>query len=102
MSLTEEQNKSLFLEEPSPILSIVLKPKNKCNFVSSNFTCNFLYACEVCDGPLVPVALCTVCKRASVRKCLHCQRDIIIGTHSSCSALTFFYRVFMLTRSLRG
>ena len=97
MSSTEEQNQSLISKShKSPDLSCVSRPENRQeNFTSSNFPCNFLYACENCDGPLAPIAVCIVCKRASIRKCLHCQRNIITGTHLSCSTLISFAKTVL-------
>jgi len=92
MSNIEGQNQHLapgsriFAEFPSYLQS----EDKKNNFAPSTFPCNFLYACENCDGPLTPIALCIVCKRATSRKCLHCQRVIITDTHLSCSALIFY------------
>jgi len=100
MSKTEEQNQNLFSESKnSPKLPDYIKSENRHkNIVSSNFPCNFLYACENCDGPLAPTALCIVCRRASARKCLHCQRNIITGTHLSCSTLIVFAKDILRTR----
>ena len=91
MSNREGQNQSLLSKSQiSPELPGHIKSKDRQNdFVSSNFQCDFLYACENCDGPLVPTALCIVCKRAANRECLHCQKRIVAGTHSSCSTLIF-------------
>ena len=101
MSSTEEQNQSLLsMSHKSPDLSNVSRPESSKNFVSSNFPCNFLYACENCDGPLAPTAVCLVCKRATIRKCLHCQRDIITGTHLSCSTLIFFAKTVLHTHPI--
>lgn len=99
MSSTEEQNQRLLSKShKSPDLSNVSRPESRQeNFVSSNFPCNFLYACENCDGPLAPIAVCLVCKRATLRKCLHCQRDVITGTHLSCSTLIFFAKKILHT-----
>lgn len=103
MSHTEEQNQRLVSNNRhSPQLpdspTFEKRPEN--NFVSSNFPCNFLYACENCDGPLAPIAVCIVCKRASIRKCLHCQMDIITGTHLSCDTLISFAKNKLHTRQI--
>jgi len=95
MSHIEEQNQKLISNNRhSPHLpgSPAFENRAENNFVSSNFPCNFLYACENCDGPLAPIAICLVCKRASIRKCLHCKRDIITGTHLSCDTLISFVK----------
>ncbi len=31
------------------------------------------YACENCDGALVQLATCVVCKRTVLRICIHCE-----------------------------
>jgi len=100
MSNTEEQNQSLLSKSHnSPDSSYISLPEiRQENFESSKSTCNFLYACENCDGPLAPIALCIVCKRATMRNCLHCQRNIITGTHLSCNTLIFFAKDILHTR----
>lgn len=101
MSHIEEQNQRLISNNrhsPHSPGSTAFETRPKNNFVSSNFPCNFLYACENCDGPLAPIAVCLVCKRASIRKCLHCQRDIITGTHLLCDTLLSFARNKFHTR----
>ena len=103
MSHIEEQNQSLISNScHSPQLSNPLKHENRqeSDFSSSNFQCNFLYACENCDGPLAPIAVCIVCKRASIRKCIHCQRDIITGAHLSCDTLISFAKNKLHTRQI--
>lgn len=99
MSNTEEQNQSLLSKSPnSPDFLSSRAEIRQQDIVSSNFPCNFLYACENCDGPLTPIAVCVVCKRATMRECLHCQRHIITGTHLSCSTLIFFAKGIRYTR----
>ena len=41
------------------------------------------YACEYCDGALIHLANCVVCKRATIRKCTHCNTELKIS-HSAC------------------
>ena len=101
MSHIEEQNQSLLSNNRHPFHLLGTPPfenRPENNFISSNFSCNFLYACENCDGPLAPIAICLVCKRASIRKCLHCQRDIITDTHLSCDTLISFAKNKIHTR----
>ena len=103
MSHMEEQNQSLISNNRHfNQLSDSPKYENRQenDFVSSNSQCNFLYACENCDGPLAPIAVCIVCKRASIRKCLHCQRDIITGTHLTCDTLISFANSILHTRQI--
>ncbi len=38
-----------------------------------NLIKKLLYVCEKCDGALVQLATCTVCKRTVLRICVHCQ-----------------------------
>jgi hypothetical protein len=100
MSPLEEQNQSLISNSHSHQLfnSPKYEHRQDHDVVSSNSQCNFLYACENCDGPLAPIAVCLVCKRASIRKCLHCQRDIITGIHLSCDTLISFAKNKLHTR----
>jgi len=44
---------------------------------------NLLYACEECDGALVQLATCTVCKRTALRICVCCNAVFNIQ-HVSC------------------
>ena len=39
----------------------------------ANLIKTLCYACEKCDGALVQLATCTVCKRTVLRICVHCQ-----------------------------
>ncbi|WP_179368101.1 hypothetical protein [Candidatus Nitrosotenuis sp. DW1] len=41
------------------------------------------YACEYCDGALIHLANCIACKRATIRKCTHCNTEMRI-THTMC------------------
>lgn len=41
------------------------------------------YACEYCDGALIHLANCIACKRATIRKCTHCNTELRI-THAAC------------------
>lgn len=45
------------------------------------------YACEYCDGALIQLANCIVCKRAVVRKCIRCNTELCV-THTMCISTT--------------
>ncbi len=51
---------------------------------------SIFYACNRCDGALVPISVCIFCKRPSLRSCTNC--DMIIDTryHESCKILIVF------------
>lgn len=51
---------------------------------------SIFYACNRCDGALVPISVCIFCKRPSLRSCTNC--DMIIDTryHESCKILITF------------
>lgn len=52
-----------------------------------------LYACHKCDGALIPEARCPICHRISIRKCVKCRNEILVGTHQSCEYLVLFSNV---------
>jgi hypothetical protein len=41
------------------------------------------YACEYCDGALIQLAICIVCRRAIIRKCTQCSTELKIS-HPMC------------------
>jgi len=41
------------------------------------------YACEYCDGALIQLANCIVCRRAIIRKCTQCSTELTIS-HPMC------------------
>jgi hypothetical protein len=41
------------------------------------------YACECCDGALIQLAVCTVCRRAIIRRCTQCSTELKIS-HPMC------------------
>lgn len=41
------------------------------------------YACECCNGALIHLANCIACRRATIRKCMHCDKELRI-THTMC------------------
>jgi hypothetical protein len=42
------------------------------------------YACEKCDGALIQLATCVVCKRTSMRICVNCA-TVSKTPHESCN-----------------
>ena len=52
-----------------------------------------LYACHKCNGALVPEEKCLVCNRISIRKCVNCGNEILMGTHQCCEYLVLFSNV---------
>ena len=52
-----------------------------------------LYACHKCNGALVPEEKCLVCNRISIRKCVNCVNEILMGTHQCCEYLVLFSNV---------
>ena len=51
---------------------------------------SIFYACNVCEGPLIPIANCVFCKRASVRTCAACNGIREIQHHEPCKILVSF------------
>jgi|SRR3972149_6583879 len=49
-----------------------------------NLAKSVLFACELCNGPLVPSSACIICKKASSRTCLKCNLRKLTGTHLLC------------------
>jgi len=50
------------------------------------------FACETCNGPLIPNLTCPICKRASSRICQKCQVQMRTGNHQVC--------IFVMMRKL--
>ena len=57
---------------------------------------NILFACEDCDGALIPSAQCVVCKKTSSRICVKCSSKVRLDWHKSCECLILV--AFMQTR----
>ena len=51
---------------------------------------NIFYACDICEGPLVPVSICTICKKATLRSCTKCDVIRNIHSHEACKNLASF------------
>ena len=73
-------------------------PSNSCiqtNVLTSpndgnNLSKNFFYACSICEGSLIPEAICEICKRTSIRKCIKCNHVCEMLNHESCRFLISF------------
>jgi hypothetical protein len=50
-------------------------------------TSNVFFACQNCDGPLIPSSLCVVCHKSSMRLCQKCGLQKKFGFHLLCSYL---------------
>ena len=46
--------------------------------------------CDTCKGPLVPIANCMCCKKASMRRCVICDGIREIQHHEPCKILVSF------------
>ena len=51
---------------------------------------NLFYACGICEGPLVPVAICTICKKTEIRRCTKCEIPRKMDSHEACKTLVSF------------
>ena len=51
---------------------------------------SIFYACNRCDGALVPISTCIFCKRPSLRSCTNCDMTIDTRYHESCKILISF------------
>lgn len=54
---------------------------------------SILFACEKCNGPLVPNSICIVCKKTSIRNCQNCGIKEESGNHVYCGYLIFASRI---------
>lgn len=54
---------------------------------NSSLTKTVLFVCDLCDGPLVPSSLCTVCKKTATRVCVKCGNAKKTNTHTTCCDL---------------
>lgn len=61
----------------------VFESKRKRLAQYDNLIRKLFYACEYCDGALVQLANCIVCKRSTVRKCVRCNTELCV-THTTC------------------
>ncbi|HUU48834.1 MAG TPA: hypothetical protein VMW55_08640 [Nitrosopumilaceae archaeon] len=51
---------------------------------------NLFYACGICEGSLVPVAICTICKKTEIRRCTKCEIPRKMDSHEACKTLVSF------------
>ncbi|HUU49124.1 MAG TPA: hypothetical protein VMW55_10145 [Nitrosopumilaceae archaeon] len=70
----------------APCQLVASESRNDGNDLSKNI----FYACGICEGPLVPVAICTVCKKAVTRRCVKCKIPLKINSHETCKNLFSF------------
>jgi hypothetical protein len=56
----------------------------------NNLAKSILFGCERCCGPLVPIADCQICQKASMRQCVECKFQVVSGKHDSCKKLIIF------------
>lgn len=66
--------------------SILLDSINKKLSYYENLMKNLLYSCEKCDGALVQLATCVICKRTAMRICVKCN-SIFKTSHESCKII---------------
>ena len=57
-------------------------------------TSALLFACEKCDGPLIPISGCLVCKKTVFRKCIKCDLIKKVGNHDNCFLLLSYFLYF--------
>lgn len=58
----------------------------------NDFSKSLFYACDICEGPLVPVSICTICKKATLRGCIKCDTVKNMHSHEACKSLASFVR----------
>ncbi|TFH00661.1 MAG: hypothetical protein E4G77_04660 [Nitrosopumilus sp.] len=51
---------------------------------------HFLLACHICEGPLVPVSICKICKKAEMRRCTKCFFLRNTYSHEDCKSMVSF------------
>ncbi|RDJ36442.1 MAG: hypothetical protein DWQ19_07595 [Crenarchaeota archaeon] len=73
----------------SCILSADFPPmkNHSSNYQKSILARNILFACEDCNGALIPSTLCVVCKKTNSRICVKCSSKIRLDGHKSCECL---------------
>ncbi|QLH06830.1 hypothetical protein C5F50_06875 [Nitrosopumilus ureiphilus] len=79
-SQNNEEKTTLFVSRNQPINSnddIILSK-------------SIFYACNRCDGALIPISICIFCKRPSLRSCTNCDMTIDTRYHESCKILISF------------
>ena len=58
------------------------------SYERSTLARNILFACEDCDGPMVPISHCIICKKTSHRRCVKCASKVRLDIHKSCECLS--------------
>lgn len=58
----------------------------RCEEISEKFMKKMFFECEKCDGALVQLATCIVCKRTAMRICVNCTTVLKIP-HESCGII---------------
>ena len=53
----------------------------------NNLSKNIFFACDICEGPLVPITICIVCKKAEMRRCTRCLFLRNTYSHDACKCL---------------
>lgn len=48
---------------------------------------NIFFICSFCEGPLTPISVCIVCKRAHNRSCAKCNLVKEVNLHLNCKYL---------------
>ena len=79
-----EPIESVFLDSPN-YTARKMKSVDEMTLSKSVF-----FACSVCSGPLIPIALCVFCKKTSLRKCTKCTKICQFNDHQTCEILICF------------
>lgn len=74
-------------EKPIPNISQYQSINSKDDVILSK---SIFYACNRCDGALVPISVCIFCRRPSLRSCTNCNMIIDTRYHESCKILITF------------
>lgn len=85
ISITSWENKSNFPSNSCIQTNVLTNPN-----VGNTLSKNFFYACSICEGSLIPTAVCEICKRTSIRKCVKCNHVCAMSNHESCRFLISF------------
>lgn len=85
ISVTHWKNRSNFPTRICIQTNVLTNPVD-----GKNLSKNIFYACSVCEGSLIPEAICTICKRTSIRKCVKCNHVCETLNHESCRILMSF------------
>ena len=72
------------------------------NYERSTLARSILFACEDCDGPMVPISHCIICKKTSHRRCVKCASKIRLDIHKSCECLALLGSLHASRKKIRG